>query len=259
MEDEFALIRELVDEYPYVAMDTEFPGVVARPIGSFRSSTDYHYQTLRCNVDMLSIIQLGITLTDKNGNTHPNKHLCCWQFNFKFDLKFDMYAEDSIKLLKRSGINFEQHLEYGIDVDEFGELLMSSGLVLCDSIEWLSFHSAYDFAYLVKTLTREPLPDNEGDFFSLVRLFFPVYYDIKFLMKSCKNLKGGLQDVADALEVERIGPQHQAGSDSLLTSSTFFKLVQVFFENTLDEGKYMGALYGLSGGTTAGAVRETFD
>ena len=54
-------------EYPYVAMDTEFPGVVARPIGDFKSSSDYQYQLLRCNVDLLKIIQLGLTFFNKDG------------------------------------------------------------------------------------------------------------------------------------------------------------------------------------------------
>jgi hypothetical protein len=49
----------------------------------------------------------------------------------------------------------------------------------------------------------------------------------QYLMKSCKNLKGGLQEVADQLELERIGPQHQAGSDSLLTGMAFFKMREV--------------------------------
>jgi CCR4-NOT transcription complex subunit 7/8 len=58
-------IRSIVQDYPFVAMvrdcpllaaqhveglcgqDTEFPGVVARPIGTFKTSSDYHYQTLR--------------------------------------------------------------------------------------------------------------------------------------------------------------------------------------------------------------------
>ena len=52
-------IRRLVQKYQYVAMDTEFPGVVARPIGEFRSASDYQHQLLRCNVDMLKIIQVG--------------------------------------------------------------------------------------------------------------------------------------------------------------------------------------------------------
>lgn len=49
-------------------------------------------------------------------------------------------------------------------------------------------------------------------------------------MKSCKNLKGGLQEVADQLDLARVGPQHQAGSDSLLTGMAFFKMKEVCIE-----------------------------
>lgn len=52
----------------------------------------------------------------------------------------DMYAQDSIDLLAKSGIDFARHEEYGIDVETFGELLMSSGLVLLDDVKWVSFH-----------------------------------------------------------------------------------------------------------------------
>jgi CCR4-NOT transcription complex subunit 7/8 len=83
-----------------------------------------------------------------------------------------MYAQDSIDLLKNSGIDFHKFGELqlcarrgdnrfffvqsehdGVDVDEFGELLMTSGLVLNEDIKWISFHSGYDFGYLVKLLT----------------------------------------------------------------------------------------------------------
>ena len=47
LDDEMDIIRGIVDEYPFVAMDTEFPGVVARPVGQFKNSGEYHYQTLR--------------------------------------------------------------------------------------------------------------------------------------------------------------------------------------------------------------------
>jgi CAF1 family ribonuclease len=99
-------IREIVEDYPYVAMDTEFPGVVARPIGDFAQS-DYQYQTLRCNVDLLKIIQLGLSFANEKGEFAEG--CCCWQFNFKFSLSEDMYAQDSIDLLKQSGIRFDQH------------------------------------------------------------------------------------------------------------------------------------------------------
>ena len=67
LEDELKQICHIVNEYPWVAMDTEFPGVVARPIGDFKSSADYQYQLLRCNVDLLKIIQLGLTFFNKDG------------------------------------------------------------------------------------------------------------------------------------------------------------------------------------------------
>ncbi|KAI9362828.1 ribonuclease H-like domain-containing protein [Pilaira anomala] len=237
LEEEMAYLRDLVEEYPYLAMDTEFPGVVARPIGTFKTSSDYHYQTLRCNVDLLKIIQLGVTFADQYGNLPGN--ICTWQFNFKFNLSDDMYAQDSIELLTKSGIDFKKHEEYGIDVEHFGELLISSGFVLLDDVKWISFHSGYDFGYLLKVLTCSVMPADESEFFELLRTYFPCIYDIKYLMKSCKNLKGGLQDIADDLQVPRIGPQHQAGSDSLLTCTTFFKMRQMFFEDRIDDQKYL--------------------
>ncbi|CAG8593560.1 4338_t:CDS:2 [Funneliformis mosseae] len=246
LEEEMAVLRDLVEQYPFLAMDTEFPGVVARPIGSFRTSSDYHYQTLRCNVDLLKIIQLGITFADENGTLPPDT--CTWQFNFKFNLGGDMYAQDSIDLLTKSGIDFKKHEDYGIDVEHFGELLISSGFVLLDDVKWISYHSGYDFGYLLKVLTCSPLPAEESEFFDLLRTYFPCIYDIKFLVRSFKNLKGGLQDIADDLQVTRIGPQHQAGSDSLLTATTFFKMRQTFFNDKIDDTKYLGYLYGL--GTT---------
>lgn len=243
LEEEFRQIRQVIQRYKYVAMDTEFPGVVARPIGEFRSTADYQYQLLRCNVDLLKIIQIGFTFMDENGNM-PSP-VSTWQFNFKFNLMEDMYAQESIDLLTNSGIQFEKHEQQGIDILEFAELLMTSGIVLSDQVYWLSFHSGYDFGYLLKVLTDSALPEEEEEFFAMIKLYFHNIYDVKYLMKSCKNLKGGLQEVAEQLEIERIGPQHQAGSDSLLTGAAFFKMREMFFEDNIDDNKYSGHLYGL--------------
>lgn len=46
-----------------------------------------------------------------------------------------MYAQDSIELLTRAGIDFRKNEQYGIDPIEFGELLMASGLVLSENIK----------------------------------------------------------------------------------------------------------------------------
>ena len=52
----------------------------------------------------------------------------------------DMYAQESIDLLRKSGIQFDRHETDGIDPNDFAELLISSGVVLMDDINWLSFH-----------------------------------------------------------------------------------------------------------------------
>lgn len=163
---------------PFKTQDTEFPGVVAKPIGEFRSQMEYHFQVLRVNVNMLKLIQLGITFFDADGNVpHP---VCTWQFNFKFSLQGgDMFAEDSIDLLQRSGLQFARHEQEGIDPLHFAELLMSSGLILSDDTYWITFHAGYDFGYLLKLLTCLPVPETEREFFKLLRIYFPTLYDVK--------------------------------------------------------------------------------
>lgn len=55
-----------------------------RPVGNFKNSREYHYSALKMNVDMLKLIQLGLTFTDANGNLPKwNGELCVWQFNFR--------------------------------------------------------------------------------------------------------------------------------------------------------------------------------
>ena len=191
LEEEFELIREIVDDFPYLAMDTEFPGVVVRPLGTFKSSAEYHYQTLRSNVNILKLIQLGLTFSNEEGllprirGKHDNKktdgkridemmvhdslthddercdgnkndQYCVWQFNFKeFNIREDVYAHDSIELLKESGIDFVKNEERGIEYQRFAELLMSSGIVMNENMHWITFHSGYDFGYLLKILTSQ--------------------------------------------------------------------------------------------------------
>jgi hypothetical protein len=53
----------------------------------------------------------------------------------------DMYAQDSIELLQKSGIQFKKHEEEGIDPHLFGELLTTSGVVFLENVTWLSFHA----------------------------------------------------------------------------------------------------------------------
>ncbi|KAJ1406952.1 CCR4-associated factor [Ochromonadaceae sp. CCMP2298] len=245
LDEEMEIIRGLIDKYPYVAMDTEFPGVVARPVGD---CGDVQYQTLRCNVDMLKLIQLGLSFTDEDGNWVDG--CTCWQFNFKFSLSGDMFAQDSIELLKTSGIDFERFERYGIDVQYFGEVMMMSGLVLNEDVKWVSFHSSYDFGYLLKTLMCTELSMEEPQFLDMLTTFFPCIYDVKYMMTAVEGMHGGLSSLADTLQINRIGPMHQAGSDSLLTAQTYFALLKKHFNSVCDDSKFKGELFGLGANHT---------
>lgn len=256
LDDEMEIIRQVVLDYPYISMDTEFPGVVARPLGVFKNQSDYLYQTLRCNVDLLRIIQLGLTFSSKDGkfpDQDDNSSLPrTWQFNFNFSLEQDCYAQESIDLLLKSGIDFEAHKKRGIDVMEFGAALTDSGLVLASNVYWISFHSGYDFGYLLKVLYNQPLPPTESEFFELLNLFFPNFYDIKFIVTKYGSAiwKGavGLQDLVDELGIQRIGIQHQAGSDSLVTCLAFYRIREILKE--VSDKEMIGCLYGLGAGAT---------
>lgn len=225
LEEEMANIKVLLEKYNYVAMDTEFPGVVAKPLGSFKSQTSFAYQQLRVNVDILSLIQLGISISDEFGNRPEPVHT--WQFNFQFSLDFDMHSQESIDLLIQAKINFSDHAEYGINIKDFGNLLTTSRLVMSERIIWISFHSAYDFGYLIKVLTGNLMPEREEDFYKFMHILFPSFYDFKLLLQNTEYHRKGLQEIANDLGLIREGTAHQAGSDALLTSQAFFKSFEV--------------------------------
>ena len=244
LEEEIKIMSDLIVDFPYIAMDTEFPGVVAKPAGCWDSTEELEYQAMRCNVDILKIIQIGITLGNENGDV-PTP-VSTWQFNFKFDLDKDPYFSRAISLLVQSGINFKRFKEEGIDVYDFGRLLIPSGLVLSDKVTWVSFHSISDFGYLLKVLTCKPLPKTNSEFFESLNTYFPRFYDIKYFSSTKSSLANGLQGIADQLGVERVGQEHQAGSDALVTLKVFFELKKQIFGIGFSDIHAENKLFGVS-------------
>jgi CCR4-NOT transcription complex subunit 7/8 len=133
-------------------------------------------------------------------------------------------------LLKRSGFDFDKHKTAGIPPALFGEYFITSGLCLNPNNHWITFHGGVDFGYMLRAFLGTDLPQTEMIFFDMMNNYFYNYYDIKEIKRDIEQLTGGggLSKIAKALDVERIGTMHQAGSDSLMTSSVFFKLKDLF-------------------------------
>ena len=241
---EIKRIGKYLKQYPYIGMDTEFPGVVYLCTSN---NSDFYYQYIKANVDKLKLIQLGITLTNAKGERPPNT--ATWQFNLNFDYENDAHSTESISLLYNSGINFTKLKKEGISHRLFAEYLTVSGMVLNENIVWISFNGFSDFAYLLKLLTGDALPDNTNEFLELLKIYFPNAYDIKYLIKENELYKGGLNKISKELNIERKGEVHQAGSDSLVTSEVFFKLIEnnTITKNDINFGKNI--MYGIGEGS----------
>lgn len=198
LEEEVERMRDVAELYQNVAMDTQFPGLVARPTGPFSDYEEYNYQTLKCNIDLTRVIQIGLTFSDAKGN-RP-KGISTWRFNFAFNVNKDLFSQDSIDGLRHSrGLDLEKHRSQGIDILEFGEQIMSSGLVLEDNMRWITFCGAtdfsakppvaneppwvtfcgmYDFGFLLALLTSCALPEDVAGFYEQLDTFFPCRCDV---------------------------------------------------------------------------------
>nr|ACF81105.2 unknown [Zea mays] len=226
---EFKLIRAAIERFPYVSMDTEFPGVIHHPPPAVHHSTltaPQRYALLKSNVDALHLIQVGLALAPSPGSPPA----LAFQINLRgFDPRVHRHAPDSVRLLA------------------------SSGLICNPAVAWVTFSSAYDFAYLVKLLMGRKLPRALPDFLRYVRVYFgAAVYDVKHMARvACAShgevaLLGGLERVAAALRVRRAAGQgHQAASDSVLTWDTFREMARIYFPKEGSLEPCAGVLYGL--------------
>lgn len=221
-----------------LSIDTEFPGFLHNTPRDAPPAV--RYDDLKYNVDNTKIIQLGITLSDDEGNIGDT-----WEFNFsEFDVEKDAYVEESIQLMKNNGVNFEKirsdGIGRGVFVTKFREILSKH-----KNLKWVTFHGLYDIAYLVKLFTDCPLKPNAEGFAECATKYFESVFDIKVVAKYCQGLLGGnlgLSKLAKILDVKRSGEAHNAGSDSLVTAAVFAKIKECY---EVEEEYFEGILYGM--------------
>ena len=112
--------------------------------------------------------------------------------------------------MQSCGIDFQKLKARGISPLYFAEKVTQSGLVLNDKVFWICFHGCYDFAYLLKIMMNEKLPPSRDHFYKLLRIFFPHIYDLKTFQHefSIHFEGGGLNRLADLLDIQRVGATH---------------------------------------------------
>ena len=97
-----------------------------------------------------------------------------------------------------------------------------------------------------------------------MKIYFPNIYDLKYIIKDIPGLKDvGLAKLSYEIGCSRIGPQHQAGSDSLLTLACYFKMLEkTDLFGSVQFSSCLNVIFGIGLGfikTNAGGFSNTRD
>lgn len=215
---ELDMIGSLLPSYPYIVVDTEYPGTVHRPPAGQRDgdlTSDQRYALVKANVDELPMVQLGLTLCDAQGNLpvvlvdcnsgYPVPMERAWEINFSdFDIHRDRHVAQSVEFLRSQGIDFDRVRACGVSSAAFKDKLvevLAAAAAHGEELTWVAFGGAYDLAYLVKMLSNgQPLPETRQQFMDLVKdLLGGRVFDAKYMAENCgrADLRGvGLRTVA---------------------------------------------------------------
>ncbi|XP_078429240.1 putative CCR4-associated factor 1 homolog 7 [Wolffia australiana] len=245
LHQEFPLIMQALGESRFVAMDTEFPGFVHHTSASAGSRE--RYEDVQLNVNSMKIIQLGLSFFDAHGRRRS------WEINFSdFDLSSpsDLRWDASIELLKQSGVEFARTRAEGVDSAVLSGLLRGSKQwTRGPKPLWVTFHGLYDVAYLLKLLTRAPLPQSLRGFACLAGHCLGRVVDVKCLGRVFQVSHLGLARLSQSLGVILFGRAgHQAGVDSLLAGTVYAKMAAQLCGL---EKRVEGMLYGIEDETIA--------
>ena len=136
----------------YVAVDTEFPVVVAQLTSDCLSPLDRAYDNIKENVDLLMPLEIAFSFFWETGNRLCTglSRVCTIQFNLQWDVHTDPYDENSIHFLQECGLDLGKMQRDCIDTADFLAAVCESGLLRNPKITWIGFQCEYDFAFNMK-------------------------------------------------------------------------------------------------------------
>lgn len=250
----FDEIRDITDSYPYVSVSCVWPGIVSRPIVYH----EYSYHSIKQTVDLVDCIQIGLSFADSSGRrpAYPN----AFQFNFTFNHNTDVLLDSVIDSYLSCGFDFTRAETDGVDMADFGEILLNSGLLMNSNIYWITYHGCYELAYLLKALSGSVLPTCLDEFNKCLYDYFVSCYDVKCMLQTvwddhnafasgnspslreaCQSL--GLKDLVAYLMNGDMSIR--GGLNGVLVSACFFNTLKIHFNNKMDDSIYNGRLFGL--------------
>nr|CAB3466932.1 unnamed protein product [Digitaria exilis] len=156
------------------------------------------------------------------------------EINLEFDEDARQYNAASINFLTEQGHRLAEHRNRGVTVKDFLDGLLRHLVSGHDKpITWITSHGDNDLGFLMRLLQerqgrkRGALPADRATFVRQVRRQFPIFYDLRVLGQLVKKgFSGKFSVLAELLGVQRIGDEHHAGSDALLTMSCFSEILR---------------------------------
>ncbi|XP_077546410.1 CCR4-NOT transcription complex subunit 7-like [Haemaphysalis longicornis] len=144
----------VAQKHNFGAMGTEFLVPVDHPTGVLHFPHHCHYQLLRCNLDRVEIIQLGLAFLDEAGNP-PRNYSTCSSTSCSATRRPRSLGH---QLLTNSGNQFKEHERESMNPYENAQILVTTRVALSDSYTQLSFSGGPDIAFVLKLLAARTCP-----------------------------------------------------------------------------------------------------
>lgn len=169
------------------------------------------------------VLQLGLAVSVDSADPPLAARVC--QLNLKFDMKKRPYNANTIKFLTDQGYDLQAHNTHGILSSRIAEWFLNELDRFYDrGVTWVVFQGDADVGFLLNLLGNS-MPGTRVGYFKRYTCSLPQLYDVRVLARIMFGQQTrGLNWVADAINVKRIGQNHCSGSDALLTLDCFFEL-----------------------------------
>eukprot|EP00434_Breviolum_minutum_P036865 symbB.v1.2.032678.t1/scaffold3946.1/size47719/2 len=213
VEDEVRNMSDLAETYSCVAIEVDFCTMLS-PTGPFDTHLAYNYSMIKWNVDLGRALNISFSLSDATGQRPEG--VSTWRFNFLLDLldpQIDFLAQEFLEKMVSSE-RLKQHFSQalgcclcvGIKCEDFGALLLGTGMVLTEETQYITFscesrlsespfkgglcdpperrwtvwrfNGLYCFGYLLRILKSQLLPGNPKEFFEALDRYFPWRFDL---------------------------------------------------------------------------------